>query len=205
MKTLFAVCACSVLALSADPARPQEPVRSDQAARNVAVGTCAICHGPGGNSVAPKFPKLAGQREGYLVAKLKAFKSQSRGDPDAMAYMWGMAAPLSDEMIAALAQYYASQKPAPGTAGDSAIVARGRAIYEKGIASQNIPACGSCHGANAEGSADFPRLAGQHAEYVIKQIYSFRNESRNVAVMHGVAKDMKLVEMEAVAAYLQSK
>ena len=205
MKTLFAVCACSVLALSADPARAQELVRSNQAARNVAVGTCAICHGPGGNSVAPKFPKLAGQREGYLVVQLKAFKSQSRGDPDAMAYMWGMAAPLSDEMFAALAQYYASQKPAPSTGGDPAVVARGRDIYEKGIASQNIPACGSCHGANAEGSADFPRLAGQHAEYVIKQMYSFRNESRNVAVMHGVAKDMKLVEMEAVAAYLQSK
>jgi cytochrome c553 len=205
MKTLFVVCACSVLALSAGPARPQELVRSDQAARNVAVGTCAICHGPGGNSVAPKFPKLAGQREGYLVVQLKAFRSQSRGDPDAMAYMWGMAAPLSDEVIAALAQYYTSQKPAPGSAGDPAIVARGREIYAKGIASQNIPACGACHGANAEGSADFPRLAGQHAEYIIKQMYSFRNESRNVAVMHGVAKDMKLVEMEAVAAYLQSK
>ena len=122
-----------------------------------------------------------------------------------MAYMWGMAAPLSDEVIAALAQYYTSQKPAPGTAGDPAIVARGREIYEKGVASQNIPACRACHGANAEGSADFPRLAGQHAEYIIKQMYSFRNESRNVAVMHGVAKDMKLVEMEAVAAYLQSK
>src|SRR5712691_9518907 len=112
MKTLFAVCACSVLALSAGPARPQESLRSEQqAARNVAAGTCAICHGPGGNSVAPKFPRLAGQREGYLVVQLKAFRSQSRGDPDAMAYMWGMAAPLSDEMIAALAQYYASQKP----------------------------------------------------------------------------------------------
>src|SRR5207302_350647 len=87
-----AVCACSMLALSAGPARPQELVRSDQAARNIAVGTCAICHGPGGNSVVPTFPKLAGQREGYLIVQLKAFRSQSRGDPDAMAYMWGMAA-----------------------------------------------------------------------------------------------------------------
>ena len=205
MKIFFVGSACWILACFAGTAAAQpEDQSADQAARRVAVGTCATCHGKGGNSDVPKFPKLAGQREGYLAAQLKAFRDQSRGDADAIAYMWGMASPLSDGMIAALAHYYASQTLAPGRPTNTALTAKGREIYVNGIASENIPACGTCHGARAEGTADFPRLAGQHAEYVIKQLYSFRNESRNAAVMHGVAKDMKLPEMQAVAAYLQS-
>ena len=207
MKILSVGTACWMLAsLAAGTAAAQgvDPSTAESA-RRVAAGTCATCHGPGGNSETPKFPVLAAQREGYLAAQMKAFRDQSRGDADAIAYMWGMAAPLSDEMIAALARYYASRTPAPGRPGKAALVAQGRDIYMKGIASENIPACGTCHGARAEGTGDFPRLAGQHAEYLIKQLYSFRNESRNVAVMHGVAKEMKLPEMQAVAAYLESQ
>lgn len=206
MKMLFVTTACWILASLSGTAAAQgaDPSAAD-AARQVAAGTCATCHGPRGNSEMPKFPKLAGQREGYLVAQMKAFRDQTRGDADAIAYMWGMAGPLSDGMIAALSRYYASQTPAPGRPANAALVAQGREIYSKGVASENIPACGTCHGARAEGAGDFPRLAGQHSEYLIKQLYSFRNESRNVAVMHGVAKEMKLPEMQAVAAYLESQ
>ncbi len=178
---------------------------SPQDAAKVAVGTCAICHGPQGNSQSAQFPKLAGQQEKYLETQLKAFRGQTRGDPDAVAYMWGMASPLSDGMIAALAKYYASQKPAAGRPGDPAVVSKGEQIYRNGVPAENIPACAACHGANGEGNADFPRLAGQHAPYLIKQLYSFRNSMRNMAVMHGVAAEMKQNEMEAVAAYLQSR
>jgi cytochrome c553 len=202
MRALYATCACLMLALNAGPAWSQE---SDQAAARIAVGTCALCHGPHGNSEPTRFPRLAAQRENYLVAQLKAFRNQTRGDPDAIAYMWGMAAPLSDDSISALARYYASQKAVPGTRGAAAVIARGSDIYKNGIASENIPACASCHGADAEGLADFPRLAGQHAEYIIKQLRSFQNNLRDVAIMHGVAREMKLNEMEAVAAFLQSK
>ena len=204
MKTFFVGTACWILASLTAGAGAQDP-SADQAARRVAAGTCATCHGERGNSEAPKFPKLSGQRETYLAAQLKAFRDQSRGDADAIAYMWGMASPLSDDMIAGLARYYASQPPARGRPADSGLVARGRDIYVNGVASENIPACGTCHGARGEGAGDFPRLAGQHAEYLIKQLYSFRNESRNVAVMHGVAREMKLAEMQAVAAFLQSQ
>jgi cytochrome c553 len=206
MKILLVGTTCWMLASLAGTAAAQGAGPSvDQAARRVAVGTCATCHGQRGNSDMPKFPKLAGQREGYLAAQMKAFRDQSRGDADAIAYMWGMAGPLSDAMIAALSHYYASQAPAPGRPANAALVAQGREIYTKGVPAENIPACVTCHGARAEGAGDFPRLAGQHAEYLIKQLYSFRNESRNVAVMHGVAKEMKLPEMQAVAAFLESQ
>ena len=174
------------------------------AAQHVAVMTCATCHGPQGRSFVPKFPALAGQHPKYLVAQLQAFKTQTRGDPDALGYMWGMAAPLSDEMIAALAAYYGEQAPEAGSPRDAGSIARGADIYANGVATEGIPPCLACHGPGAVGTDEYPRLAGQHAQYLLKQLRSFQNNMRNVAVMHGVAQDLKANEMEAVAAYLQS-
>lgn len=174
------------------------------AAQHIAVNTCANCHGRQGRSVAPKFPVLAGQHAGYLAAQLHAFKAQTRGDPDALGYMWGMAAPLDDEMINALAAYYAAQSPAPGRPGGAANIARGADIYAKGIVGDGIPPCAGCHGPNGAGTDQFPRLAGQHAQYLLKQLRSFQSNLRDVAVMHGVAQGMAIGEMEAVAAYLES-
>jgi cytochrome c553 len=174
------------------------------AAQHVAVTVCATCHGPQGRSSTPKFPVLAGQHASYLVAQMKAFKAQTRGDPDALGYMWGMAAPLDDEMIGALADYYSAQTPVRNRSGDAAAIARGADIFTNGVAAAGIPPCVSCHGANAAGTDDFPRLAGQHAQYLLKQLHSFQSNLRNVAVMHGVASELKTPEMTAVAAYLQS-
>ena len=109
------------------------------AAQQVVVNTCAGCHGRQGRSIAPKFPVLAGQHAGYLAAQLHAFKSQTRGDPDALGYMWGMSAPLDDEMINALAAYYAVQSPGHGADGNAAAIARGAEIYANGIAADGIP------------------------------------------------------------------
>jgi cytochrome c553 len=53
--------------------------------------------------------------------------------------------------------------------------------------------------------ADFPRLAGQHSQYILKQLSSFQSNMRNVAVMHGVAQNLQLQEMQSVAAYLQAQ
>lgn len=173
-------------------------------AQKIAIGTCGTCHGPTGNSTQPKFPRLAAQNANYLAATLKAFRSQTRGDPDAIGYMWGMASELDDATIAALAAYYASQKAeASRSGGDSAAISRGREIYEHGIEPEGVPACSACHGADAYGTKDFPRLAGQHAQYVLKQLASFQSNMRNVAVMHGVAQNLRLTEMQAVAAYLE--
>ena len=156
-----------------------------------------------GNSTQPKFPRLAGQHASYLGAQLKAFRAQTRGDPDAVGYMWGMASELDDTTIDALAGYYAGQKAGASAARDPALVARGREIYEHGIASQGVPACSACHGPDAHGLQDFPRLAGQHAQYVLKQLASFQSNMRNVAIMHGVAQNLHLADMQAVGAYLE--
>ena len=171
----------------------------------IAVGTCGTCHGATGVSAQPKYPQLAGQNPSYLAAQLKAFRGQTRGDPDAIGYMWGMSAALEDDTIEGLAQYYAAQSAGGGGRGDAAVIARGREIYEHGLEAAGVPACAACHGPDAHGMGEFPRLAGQHAQYMLKQLNSFQSNMRKVAVMHGVAQGMKQQEMEAVAAYLQAQ
>jgi cytochrome c553 len=197
----------AVLSVSASTVRADELDADARAhAQFIAITVCGTCHGPRGNNTQPKFPRLAGQNANYLATQLKAFRAQTRGDPDAVGYMWGMAGELDDTTIAALAAYYAAQKPEASPPGrDAALVARGREVYEHGIAAQGVPACGTCHGPDAHGMADFPRLAGQHAQYVLKQLASFQSNMRNMAVMHGVAQHLPFTEMQAVAAYLEAQ
>ena len=184
--------------------RAIDPAAEAQAAR-LAIGVCGTCHGPRGISQQPKFPRLAGQNAHYLAAQLHAFHAQTRGDPDAMSYMWGMAATLDDSTIDALAAYYAAQPTRAGDSGDPAVVARGAAIYKDGIPSESVPPCATCHGPDGHGLGDFPRLAGQHAQYLLKQLASFQNGLRNVAIMHGVAQGLNVSEMRAGAAFLEAQ
>jgi cytochrome c553 len=170
-----------------------------------AVQTCGTCHGTNGRSVSPTFPNLAAQTAPYIEAQLKAFKDQTRADPDAQAYMWGMAAQLSDAQISELAGYFSKQPaPTPGKSGGAAAVARGKQVFEEGVPARQIPPCASCHGAHGEGMATFPRLAGQHAPYLLKQILVIQNALRNAPVMHGVVKDLSRDQILAVTAYLES-
>lgn len=193
-----------MLVLASLPGRAQEPAVIEQHAQALAIGVCGTCHGADGNSINPMFPRLAGQHPGYLVRQLKSFKEETRGDPYAIAYMWGMASGLSDETIDALGQYYAQQKTGPGTDHDAPTIARGRAIFEHGIPSEGVPPCAACHGLDALGNDMYPRLAGQHAEYILKQLASFQSNMRKIAVMHGVAQNLRDLEMQAVADYLES-
>jgi len=184
-------------------AQSQEPDAATMShARRIAVTVCGTCHGRTGVSEQPKFPHLAGQKPAYLSAQLKAFKSQSRGDPDALSYMWGMSAPLEDETIEALGQFYAMQPAPPPRQSTADFVGKGRDIYEHGVEALGVPACAACHGPDGHGLADFPRLAGQTSQYVLKQLQSFQSNMRNIAVMHGVAQGLQAGQMQAVAAYL---
>jgi cytochrome c553 len=177
---------------------------AQQAAEKVANKTCVVCHGTGGRNSSSPFPNLAAQTAPYLEAQLKAFRDQRRADPDAQAYMWSVASGLNDSMISGLAAYYAAQPPAHGQSGDAKLVAAGKVIFEKGMPDEGIPACNLCHGANGEGKTIYPRVAGQHAPYLLKQILLIQNALRVAPVMHGVIKDLTRDEMLAVTAYVAS-
>lgn len=206
LRVLLLLAGAVSFAAASAVARADEPDAATAArAQQLAVTVCGTCHGTRGNSTHPKFPRLAGQGANYLAAQLKAFRAQTRGDPDAVGYMWGMAAELDDTTIDALTSYYSKQKSEPSPRGDAALLARGREIYEHGIESQGVPPCNACHGPDAHGLQDFPRLAGQHPQYVLKQLASFQSNMRNVAIMHGVAQNLRLSEMQAVAAYLEAQ
>src|SRR5215472_3933717 len=205
-QVLAATAAAALLAIAAPGARADEPDAAARAhAQRIAITVCGTCHGPNGNSMNPKYPRLAGQNANYLAAQLKAFRAQTRGDPDAIGYMWGMASQLDDGTIQALAAYYAAQRAEPSASGASPAITRGRQIFAQGVTAQGVPACSSCHGPDAHGLQDFPRLAGQHAQYVLKQLASFQNNMRNVAIMHGVAQNLNLGDMDAVAAFLETQ
>ena len=186
---------------------PSSQAQNADAAR-IAAQVCASCHGPRGESISPAFPRLAGQQEAYLEGQLKAFRDRTRADPMAQAYMWGMTSQLDDGAIKKLSAYYSSQKPVRGKAGNAKLVQEGKAIYEAGIPSSGVTACVTCHGKNAEGNATFPRLAGQHAEYLVKQLVVFKillREEANAPIMHAISKGMSFEQMEAVSAYLMSR
>lgn len=182
----------------------ETPTDAQKAALLKTVETCGACHGADGRSVSPTFPNLAAQQASYIELQLKAFKDQTRADPDAQAYMWGMAAQLSDATIGQLADYFSKQPAAAGHAGKPTSVAQGKRLFEEGAAAQGIPPCASCHGSHAEGMATFPRLAGQHAPYLLKQLLVIQNVLRTAPVMHGVVKNLSKDQMQSVVAYLES-
>jgi cytochrome c553 len=176
-----------------------------KAAEEKAVNLCSTCHGPRGVSTSPEFPILAAQRQGYLINQIDAFRSKTRSEKDAHDFMWGIAGNLDESIIVGIAAYYTAQPPAPGRGSDPALIAQGKQLFDQGLPERGIPACAACHGANAEGMADFPRLAGQHAKYVTKQINYIQSLVRAAPVMHGIVKDLTPAEIQALAAYVQSK
>lgn len=174
-------------------------------AATVAAQVCSDCHGLDGNSVSPNFPRLAGQPEDYLASQLRQFRSHQRSDPAGFVYMWGLSRHLTDAQIDGLARYFAAQSPAPNASGDPALAAKGRAIFEAGVPALKVPPCATCHGAHGEGASTFPRLAGQHADYVRKQLAVFRGSEQRpeAAAMKIVAHDLTNEDIREVAEYVQ--
>lgn len=162
---------------------------------------CVACHAADGNSVISLNPKLAGQHPEYLIKQLTEFKSGKRAN----AVMSGMASMLSDADMKELATYFSAQKQTLGqskTNGNSSV---GEKIYRGGIAASNVPACAGCHGPAGAGlPKQFPRLAGQHADYTLAQLRTFRTGERaNAPMMMAIAARMTDAEMAAVADYMQ--
>lgn len=193
--------ACADLSRSRDLGNPKVPPVT------LAEQVCSNCHGLTGNSISPNFPNLAGQVEAYSIAQLKEFKSHGRQDPAGFEYMWGLSRSLTDEQINGLAAYYAAQKPAlQRTEGPADRLAAGRTIFENGMSAKEVPACVGCHGAQGEGMATFPRIAGQHADYLVKQLVVFQrtDERPEGSIMKTVAHALSRQDIEDVAAYAQT-
>ena len=164
---------------------------------------CLACHGPMGNSVVPMWPKLAGQHPEYLQKQLMDFKANNRANEQ----MTPMAMPLSDQDVADLAAYFAAQQQSPGAAGADA-AGLGERLYRGGNAGSGVPACSGCHGPQGMGVglAKFPRISGQHAQYLEQTLKHFRDGARKNdpnSMMRGVAARMTDQEITAVSQYLQ--
>jgi cytochrome c553 len=163
-------------------------------------GVCVACHAADGNSAIPSNPKLAGQHPEYLVKQLREYKSGKRAN----AIMAGFASTLSDQQMTDIAHWLATQTPKPGFATNAELAAQGERIYRGGVADRQIASCAGCHGPTGAGiPAQFPRLAGQHAEYVKAQMNAFRSGARaNNPVMTMVAAKLNDKEIEALAEYI---
>jgi len=166
---------------------------------------CGACHGPGGNSSNPEWPKLAGQHASYVYFQLKVLKSGERKNP----VMNAQAANLSDQDMKDLAAYFAAQKPTPGVASPAAVKVAEK-LYRGGDAARGLPACAACHGPQGNGNAGaaYPRISGQHAKYTATVLRTLRGlhgapiPRQNLVTMATVASKLTDAEIDALASYV---
>lgn len=166
------------------------------------VTTCVACHGVGGNSTNPEWPKLAGQGAKYIIKQLQLFRDNQRIN----SLMNAQVANLSDRDMADIAAYYQNQAPLP-SAADESLATLGEQIYRGGIAESKVPACLSCHGPDGAGNpaANFPRVSYQHATYLTARLRQYRAGETypGSEIMNDVAKGLTDEQIEAVASYMQ--
>jgi cbb3-type cytochrome c oxidase subunit III len=194
-------------AFTSSPALAEGKVKADpNKGAQIVQQVCVACHGNDGNGTAPANPKLAGQHHEYLVKQLYNFKPKSAGNEAARAnpIMTGFVATLSDEDIENLAAYYSAQTLKPAVAKVKDSVELGQKIFRSGIADKGVPACAGCHGPTGAGiPAQYPRLAGQYAEYTESQLVAFRQGQRkNNAQMSAISEVLSDREIKAVADYI---
>ncbi len=216
----LALGACSNIDRSRSLGNPQV------SGHTLAQQVCSICHGNigdtiNGNSVNPTFPILAGQQPEYIAAELREFHDHTRKDPEAQQFMWGIARDFTPEQIKQLAEYFSKQQIQPNPAAatsDPAVVAAGAKIFNEGVLEKAVPPCMACHGSKAEGNGPIPRLAGQHADYLYKQLLAYDSDARGAeanepesmlerptgVAMEGVAHGLTDAQKHEVTTYLQS-
>jgi cytochrome c553 len=183
-----------------------QALAQDVKAQSIATQVCAACHAADGNSTAPANPKIAGQIPEYLNKQLLDFKAQGGKKPARESpIMMGMVANLSEADMKGLAAFYGGQKLKPAAASDKNLVAAGQRLWRGGNAATGVPACAGCHGpAGAGMPAQYPRIAGQYADYVAAQLKAFKEGGRANdpnGMMRGVAARLTDREIRAVAEY----
>ena len=200
MKSILAL----LLAMAVMPthaAEAQATAKPDPAkGQAISTQVCGGCHTADGSRGVPANPIIAGQHPEYLVKQLTEFKAGKRENP----IMKGFASTLSDDDMRNVAAFYAGVQAKAGFAKSKDMVKLGEKIYRGGIAERGIAACAGCHSPTGAGiPAQYPRLAGQHADYVEAQLTAFRDGlRRNSAQMTGVAANMSAREIKAVSDYI---
>lgn len=184
---------------AAEGLEPADPSRGETKANTI----CLACHGPQGNSIVPIWPKLAGQHPEYIMKQLTDFKAGHRANVQ----MTPMALPLTEQEVVDLAAYFSTQTQSGGAA-DPELAKLGEAIYRAGNPVSGVPACSACHGpaGMGQGLSKFPRVSGQHADYVKQTLEYFKvGERANdpAGMMRGVAARMSDQEILAVSQYIQ--
>ena len=167
---------------------------------------CASCHGSDGNSINKNWPKIAGQFSGYLSKQLLEYRKGNLGDRfDPI--MFGITKNLSDDDILNLSIYFSSNdiKRNVSDLYDSDFY--GRSLYFFGNINSNLAACASCHGSTGEGNelAGFPKLASQHSDYIVQQLYNYKENKRKndpVGIMRDIASRMSDEQIKSVASYI---
>ncbi|HTH94527.1 MAG TPA: c-type cytochrome [Rhodocyclaceae bacterium] len=185
---------------------PQTPATAATSAADrgkaIAASVCAACHNADGNSTISANPRLSGQHYDYLLKEMKDFKSSARANP----VMAGMVANLSEDQMKDLSAWFAAQKPAIDTAKNKATIAQGQKIYRAGNMNTGLPACAACHGPAGAGiPSQYPRIAGQHSEYIETQLKAFRDGTRANdpnKMMRTIALKMTDADIKAVSDYI---
>lgn len=202
-KALLTILATGLLSTSA------LALEGDATAGQTKSAMCAACHGPDGNAMIPMYPKLAGQHGKYIEKQLADFKkgamsggSEGRNDP----VMAGMVMALSEQDMADLGAYYASQQI---SAGNGSADATGKKLYLGGDANRGITACIACHGNNGKGvsTAGFPSVNAQNADYLKLQLEKFRDGSRandNASMMRNIATKLTDEDIKALSQFMAS-
>jgi cytochrome c553 len=205
----FAFVAAAALVTTAAFAQEKAaPAKPDLAkAQQIASQVCAACHGADGNSVAAINPSLAGQDADYITLQLAHFKAGMRVNPT----MQAMAATLSDADMRALGVYFSQQKPKGLSAKDPALIKTGQLLWRGGDAASGVPACSACHSPTGAGiPKNYPRLAGQYADYTYAQLKAFKAGERgadaagkdiNGRIMGTIAQKLTDHQMKALADY----
>ena len=206
---LIGVSALLALGACSNPERSRDLNDASISASTTALQVCSNCHGAQGVSTSPNFPNLAAQQQTYIIKQLTAFRSHGRSDPEGYEYMWGLSSHLTDGQIKGLAEYFSKLPATQGNVdqyGTPEMVSKGKVIFEQGIAAESVPACATCHGAHAQGSDEFPRLAGQHSDYLVKQLNVFQNTDQRPdgIAMKAITHNLSFDNITSVASYLET-
>jgi cytochrome c553 len=201
MNIRLSVAALAALAAvaSASAQEAQGSKRIMSRVKDIVAERCSLCHGINGESASGAFPRIAAQHPAYIVKQLRDFRDGRRKGT-----MNEMAQGLTEEEIAGLAVYFSLKKPVSKKTSDTDFVAVGKYIFHKGNSYSGVAPCASCHGEDAHGTINLPRLAGQHPAYLESQLVDFnkRERTNDNAIMHTVASKMTMLEIKAVAAYI---